>query len=403
MVRQLDCYYCDLISATDRAYTPRPAEFDTGSEAPRCAWHWRFLCDHCGEPGHFMARFYCPSSRRLLCQSAGSVRVEPGPFWAWPYRWELDCPGCGGSHPSLDYADYAGVHPWRLDGALVSSRHWLSLEPHLERYPPLGFPRLDLGSLRDEDSDEAWSGAADIWDSRYDERGDSNRRYQSDPVLLEFLGDVGGKRVLDAGSGAGYLSRLLTRRGAAVVGIENARRFYELALGYQEREPLPLEFHHASISSIPFLEGGSFDAAVANYVLMDVRDYEGAISEISRVLKPGGRFVCAISHSAPDATWHEPARDSPRRDDRAAWKQDEYFIRRAVRIWWGDIPPFITFHRPLRDYVAACKRVGLHLRDLEEPEVSEEGVRDLPAWEVRQLRRVPFSYMLRFERVVEAG
>ncbi len=222
-------------------------------------------------------------------------------------------------------------------------------------------------------------------------------------MLLGLLGDVGGKRVLDAGSGAGYLSRLLARRGATMVGVENARRFYELALGYQERGPLRIDFHHASVSSMPFLEGGGFDAAVANYVLMDVHDYEGAISEIARVLRPGGRFVCAISHSVPDASWHEPARDSPRREDRAAWKQDDYFVRRAVRIWWGDIPPFITFHRPLRDYVAACKRVGLQLRDLEEPKVSEEGGRELPPWEVRELRRVPYSYVLRFEKAVGGG
>jgi 2-polyprenyl-3-methyl-5-hydroxy-6-metoxy-1,4-benzoquinol methylase len=35
-------------------------------------------------------------------------------------------------------------------------------------------------------------------------------------VLLAFLGDVHGQRVLDAGSGAGYLARALAKRGARV-------------------------------------------------------------------------------------------------------------------------------------------------------------------------------------------
>ncbi|MBI3976392.1 MAG: class I SAM-dependent methyltransferase, partial [Armatimonadetes bacterium] len=64
------------------------------------------------------------------------------------------------------------------------------------------------------------------------------------------------------------------------------------------QDPLDIEFHHASISAMPFLEDASFDAAVANYVLMDVLDYESAIAEIARVLRPGGRFVPVISHSS---------------------------------------------------------------------------------------------------------
>ena len=68
----MNCYYCDQILAADPSYSARPAEFDLGSEAPRCAWHWRFLCDHCGDPGHFMARFHCPTSDRLLCRNIAS-------------------------------------------------------------------------------------------------------------------------------------------------------------------------------------------------------------------------------------------------------------------------------------------------------------------------------------------
>jgi len=91
----MNCYYCDQIAATDHAYAPRIVEFDTGSEAPRCAWHWRFVCDHCGKAGHFMTRFYCPASGRLLCREAGRVEPQLGTFWAWENWWSLHCPECG--------------------------------------------------------------------------------------------------------------------------------------------------------------------------------------------------------------------------------------------------------------------------------------------------------------------
>jgi hypothetical protein len=68
-------------------------------------------------------------------------------------------------------------------------------------------------------------------------------------------------------------------------------------------------------------------------------------------------------------------------------------------VQWGRFSPFLTFHRPLRDYVAACREAGLELRDLDEPFLSEEGQRVLPPSEVEDWRQVAISYVLRFAKV----
>jgi SAM-dependent methyltransferase len=395
----MNCYYCDQISAADPSYEPRAAEFDTGSEAPRCAWRWRFVCDHCGVPGHFMSRFFCPHSGRVFCREAGHAERVLGGYWAWQYGWVLRCPECGEPHPSLDRAEFEGIHPWQIDPRAGAAWHGLSTEPHLIRYPRQRPVRMPPEAVSDADVDANWSANADVWEAGYDERGDANRKYSSDPVLLEFLGDVRGQRVLDAGSGAGYLSRLLARQGARMVAVENAHRFHEIALAHQEREPLDIEFHRASISHMPFLQDASFDAAVANYVLIDVPDDEAAIAEIARVLKPGGRFVYTLSHGTLDFDWHAPAPDSPRREDLSAWKDDNYFVRSAGYVQWGSLQPILSFHRPMRDYVAACKRFGLELRDIDEPGLSEEGQRKLPAYLVRHNQRVAISYVVKCIKV----
>lgn len=391
----MNCYYCDRIRSTFDGYVPRAAEFDLGSEAPRCALHWRYRCDHCGETGHFSDRFYCPEANRVLCRQAGTVILCTGAFWSYLDWWTLACPVCQGQHPSFERAEFEGLHPWQLVGGAEQTKSWLSSEAQLVRYPPARFQVLDEAQVTDRDIDATWSDNADLWDAGYDERGDTNRRYSSDSILLSFLGEVASQQVLDAGSGTGYLARLLSGLGAKVTAVENARRFHEIALAYDRKEPRGIEFRHGSISAMAWLQDDSFDAVVANYVLMDVRGYEAAIEEIARVLRPGGRFVFSLVHNTIDFRIDRPAADSPRKDDRVGWRDAGYFIRRAGYVQWGSFQPFLTFHRPLRDYIAVCKHAGLELRDLEEPYLTEEGQRVLPPSEVESSRQTPISYVVK--------
>lgn len=394
-MRPTNCYYCDLIGQGNDVYRARPAEFDLPSEAPRCAWHWRMVCDMCDDAGHYMTRFYCATRDKLLCKCTGVVSVCSTPFEPWLYYWVLSCPACGEDHPSLDYAERVGEHPWQTNPLSCSARRWLSSEPYLSRYngPPASAPQAN-----DKELASRWTANAQAWNATYDECGDRNRRYQSDPVLMQLLGDVAGKRVLDAGSGTGYLARILAMRGASVVAVEFADEFHEIALQRHERDNLAVDYRLASIENMGFLADESMDAVVANYVLMNVRDMEHAVAEIGRVTKGGGVFVFTVTHGTVDGRWHMPARDSPRKEDRAGWIQDNYFVRRGVLTAWPGFQPVIAFHRPLRDYLVACRNAGFQLRELDEPEVSEEGRQSLPPSVLAHLGRLPYSYAVKMTK-----
>lgn len=95
--------------------------------------------------------------------------------------------------------------------------------------------------------------------------GDFAKRHLVNPVLLRMLGDVRGRRVLDAGSGNGYLSRMLAERGAQVVGVEPGQALFDFAMEKEAEQPRGIRYVQADLCDLPDL--GSFDAVVASMVL----------------------------------------------------------------------------------------------------------------------------------------
>lgn len=371
----MNCYYCDRIALHDASYERTPAMFDLGSAAPRCGRHWRYLCGQCNRPAHFMAAAYDPVAGRFYCSACATASEEVRePFWAWGYYFRYRSPFTNNWHPSLDRLEFEGCHPLqRYQGPDLHPS--VSREPWLARYPhrPMQWPIDHVPD--DAELAASWDRNADRWLARYDADGDFTRRYCSDPLLLELLGDVKGLSVLDAGCGGGYLCRKLARQGARMTGIELSPRLLERAKAEEAAERLGIAYHAGSIASMGQFADATFDRAVANFVLMDVRDYQQAIGEVHRVLKPGGAFVVVISHpcfACGPGEWHKPAPDSPRIEERGPRLVDRYLHRTAYAGVWGGLDPVISFHRPLRDYWAAFTQAGFAITRFEESAPKED-------------------------------
>ena len=114
------------------------------------------------------------------------------------------------------------------------------------------------------------------------------------PPLLDLLGDVAGRAVLDAGCGEGYLARILAARGARVTGIDLSPRLVALA---RARDPQgAIAYQVADLSGPLPGAAGRFDAVASYLVLNDVADYRGFAATLGAVLKPGGRLVLALNN-----------------------------------------------------------------------------------------------------------
>jgi len=97
-----------------------------------------------------------------------------------------------------------------------------------------------------------------------------------------------GKRVLDAGSGAGYGSAELARTAASVVGLDRAPEALDFARAHYQ---LPnLFFERGSCAALPH-PAGAFDLVVAFEVIEHLEDWREFLLEARRVLTPTGQFI----------------------------------------------------------------------------------------------------------------
>lgn len=120
---------------------------------------------------------------------------------------------------------------------------------------------------------------------------------ERDPILMEMLpllGDIRGKRVLDACCGEGFFSRVIASRGALVTGIDLSPRLIEIAR--QKDSNNTIEYRVADLSQrLPELEG-NFDHIGSHLALNDVDDYREFAANLAVLVKPRGRIVIALNN-----------------------------------------------------------------------------------------------------------
>jgi demethylmenaquinone methyltransferase/2-methoxy-6-polyprenyl-1,4-benzoquinol methylase len=101
-----------------------------------------------------------------------------------------------------------------------------------------------------------------------------------------------GETVLDVGAGTGVSTEELARSGAYAVGADLSIGM--LQAGRRARPAVPLLAGDAL--KLPFPDG-AFDAVTISFALRNVTDVDGALVELGRVTRPGGRLVvCEFSH-----------------------------------------------------------------------------------------------------------
>jgi ubiquinone/menaquinone biosynthesis C-methylase UbiE len=109
-----------------------------------------------------------------------------------------------------------------------------------------------------------------------------------------------GGSVLEIAPGPGYLALELARLGVnRVVGLDISKTFVEIAKANAQAAGTAVEFMHGNASEMPF-PADSFDFIVCQAAFKNFSEPVRALSEMHRVLKPGGKAL--ILDLRPDAS-----------------------------------------------------------------------------------------------------
>ncbi|MCU0259898.1 MAG: class I SAM-dependent methyltransferase [Ilumatobacteraceae bacterium] len=210
------------------------------------------------------------------------------------------------------------------------------------------------------DGSDLWETHADWWIREFTEGADPEYVEQILPLAAAELAGYG--RVLDIGCGEGQISRLLAAQGSTVVGVDPTRAQLVAAAA---RGGGP-RYVRAGAAALPVADD-SFDAAVACLVFEHIDDVDGAIAEVARVLRPGGRFSFFLNHpliQTPGSGWIDDQWIEP---PEQYWRVGPYLVE-AESVEQVELGVWIRFlHRPLSRYLNALAERGLVLERMVEP------------------------------------
>ncbi len=207
-----------------------------------------------------------------------------------------------------------------------------------------------------------------------------------------LLGDVDAKRVLEVGCGAASCSRWLATRGARPVAVDISEGMLQHARAGNGASGIDVPLVQASADVLPFADG-SFDLACSAFGGVPfVADSGAAMREVARVLRPGGRWVFAVTHPM---RWAFPDDPGPE----GLTVAQSYFDRTPyVEVDHHGRATYVEHHRTLGDYVGQIAGAGMRLVDLVEPEWPRDHTATWGQWSPMRGRLFPGTAIFCCER-----
>jgi len=206
------------------------------------------------------------------------------------------------------------------------------------------------------------------------------------PAMVAMLPDVANLKILDAGCGAGFLSKWLVEQGCSqVTGIDFSENM--IAHSKQLCAGEAFDFRVWDLNEkLDFAENDSFDCIVSSLTIHYLEDLLAVMKEFNRVLKPGGLLIFSTHHPTMTYLGHE---------------LEDYFEAKLLTGHWnkgGVVYDVSFYHRSLHAVVQPLFQAGFIIEDMQEPMPLAE-VKEIDPGEYRLLSTEPRFLFIRAKKM----
>ncbi|MBI1908839.1 MAG: class I SAM-dependent methyltransferase [Deltaproteobacteria bacterium] len=235
---------------------------------------------------------------------------------------------------------------------------------------------------------------ASLWDRIIGQyKGDPYRRLVMLPTILGLLPSIRGKKVLDIGTGNGFLiPHLLRKKPRIVVGIDKSSELLSIA---KTRLPQNVRLIQGDITKKFVLDETPFDVAICNFVLNEIENLFVACKNIARQFHKNSTLIVGVLHPFYSLGQYLRAGNKTVKDF------ERYFSEKKITEIYRNSRESIrleNFSRPLSAYINALLEAGFIIEKTIEPQTPFRVVRENPCYKPYKDLPVSFYFLLRLHR-----
>ena len=197
--------------------------------------------------------------------------------------------------------------------------------------------------------------------------------------MLNSIGDIKNKTVLDLGCGDGYLSRKFAKLKSTVFAIDGSSEMINLAIKNSKNENITFQVGDIR-EKLPYNDE-CFDYVVSNMVLMYCEEISLIIQEISRILKTNGKFLFSIVHPCFKGDWGLTQENLPVLTFTNNYNKQYSYIKKLDKLF---SQPCVYYNRPIHYYVQALIKNQFSMTNFIETSISNDYLKskstDYPLW-----------------------